>query len=306
MLQRTLLIAFIMSAQAVSAADGPPPPVPSVTVTAPKPPTAQELAGESVSHFIAHHARVSPVLGKLTRWREGICPNTRGLDAGFDAYITARIRAVALEVGAPVQPADKCHANVSINFTTEPQKLMVEFATRDPGLLGFHYVSQTKKLTQVSHPIQGWYITNTRGFNGGSNTDQTVPISMWGSGDLLNAGTMPPCGMGSRIITICSSEISHALVVADTRKVVGYTVESIADYLAVMVLTMVESQDSCDPLPSILNLMASNCRDGEKPDSVTAGDLAYLKALYRTNLELVPEAEKSEILANMMQQFGSR
>jgi hypothetical protein len=305
---QTFLVGCFVSAQAVSAADESPPPAASVTVTAPRPPTAQELAGESVPHFIAHHARVSPVLGKLTRWRVGICPETRGLDARFDAYITARIRAVALKVGAPVLPEDKCDVNVQISFTSEPQKLMDEIA-KQPILLGFHYASQTKKLAQVTHPIQGWYITHTRGVDGTSVVDHSVPVSMWGSADAgtnaLHAGTVPPCGIGSRIITICSSGISNALVVADTRKVVGYTVESIADYLTVMVLTMVESQDSCDPLPSILNLMASDCREGEKPDTVTAGDLAYLKALYQTNLELAPEVEKSEVLTSMMQQFGS-
>jgi hypothetical protein len=107
------------------------PDIPDVTVTAPRPPTDQELAGDSLAQFVAHHATVhyvnTGVTGNLAHWRGGrqsICPLTRGLDPGYNAFVTARLRALAAYVGAPVQSDLQCKDNVQILFTTGPQETM--------------------------------------------------------------------------------------------------------------------------------------------------------------------------------------
>ena len=290
------------------AASATPPPLPSVVVTAPRPPTAAQLTGESVPNFILHHATPPAALGQLTRWREGICPMTQGLSPAFDAFITARIRAVALSVGAPVQSQAKCRVNVEILFTTEPQAAIDDIANASPMLLGNHYKSQLKTLEAVNHPIQGWYVTATRGAYGARLRDDDTRINvMWGN-DIGNVvGTVPACLPGSRLETECKSEIINVILIADTRKVAGYTVGSISDYLAVLTLTMVQSPDGCDPLPSILDLMSPSCRHHpDESGNITAGDLAFLKALYRADLKVSPELERGNILAQMMSQFGSR
>jgi hypothetical protein len=41
--------------------------LPEVTVTAPRPPTPEELAGEAVSNFVHGHASPTAVTGQLTR-----------------------------------------------------------------------------------------------------------------------------------------------------------------------------------------------------------------------------------------------
>ena len=118
-----------------------------------------------------HHATVHYVStatgGNLARWHGGkqsICPKTAGLEPGYNAFVTARIRAVAAKVGAPVQSNLQCEDNVKILFTSHPQEAMkdvVKWATdvylsvsdmrRDEG--------RGDKSDQV---VQGWYIT-TRG-----------------------------------------------------------------------------------------------------------------------------------------------
>jgi hypothetical protein len=52
-----------------------------------------------------------------------------------------------------------------------------------------------------------------------------------------------------------------------------------------------------------MDLLAPNCGAREAPTEVTAGDLAFLKALYRTDMELVLEMEQSTINDSMMRQF---
>lgn len=277
--------------------------LPNVTVTAPRAPTAAQLAGPSVPDFVAHHAALSMALGQLTRWHTGICPLTSGLSPGFDAFITARIRAIARSVGAPLGQEGRCQANIEIFFTTQPQAAMDAIAKTSPGVLGMHYRSEVAKLKAVTHPIQGWYVTATRGYQGALVLDHTWAHGMWSPHDLLDAGTVPACEPGSRLSTECTSQIVNVFIVADTAKVTGYTVGSIADYLAVTALSMVQSLDTCDPLPSILDLMSPSCRDLHKPDGITAGDLAFLKALYRADLRLVPQLEVGNISVQMKSQL---
>jgi hypothetical protein len=101
----------------------------------------------------------------------------------------------------------------------------------------------------------------------------------------------------------CSGGIVGAIFVIDTAKVAGYTIGSIADYVSMLALSPVENPDHCDALPSILDLMAPSCGAREKPAGVTAGDLAFLKALYYRNTGVGPSLPRNEMQTNMMQQF---
>ena len=106
---------------------------PDVSVKAPPAPSDQELAEAGLYQFIEHHATVhfvdTSTAGNLARWRGGrqsICPLTVGLDPGYNAFVTARIRALAAYVGAPVQSDPQCKTNVQIIFSNDPQKRMDE------------------------------------------------------------------------------------------------------------------------------------------------------------------------------------
>jgi hypothetical protein len=99
------------------------------------------------------------------------------------------------------------------------------------------------------------------------------------------------------------SGIGVVILVVDTRKVAGYAIGTIADYVAVLTLSVVQSPDHCDPLPSILDVMSSSCGTREKPTAVTAGDLAFLKALYYRNTGLHSSLSRDEIKYNMLRQL---
>jgi hypothetical protein len=71
----------------------------------------------------------------------------------------------------------------------------------------------------------------------------------------------------------------------------------------VLTLTQAFAPEHCGTLPSIMDLLAPNCGAREPPTEITAGDLAFLKALYHTNMELVLEMEQSTINDSMRRQF---
>jgi hypothetical protein len=276
--------------------------VPEVTVIAPRPPTAEELAGEAVPKFIASHATPSTVIHQITRWRNRICPVALGLSPAFNAFVTARIAAIAATVGAPYEEG-QCKHNVEILFTAQPQQVLDQLAKRNARLLGFHYPQQAKKLKTFRGPIQGWYVTSTRGDTGAEAIDEAVPLPIDDPANILTKGKVPPGRLGSRLFTGQSSAIVSALIIVDTTRVTGHGVGSISDYLAVMILSHAQSPDTCGALPSIIDLMASNCGEREKSTQLTAGDIAFLRALYSTDLRENLSLETSDIQNAMMREF---
>jgi hypothetical protein len=287
--------------------------LPSITVIAPRQPDAEQLAGNSVPEFISAHARPSVVTGQVARWQDAVCPKTLGLSPGFNAFVSARIVAVAEVSGAPHQAVDHCKTNVQIIFTVDPEKQIAEIEKRGPALLGFHYAQSTKKIATFSHPIQGWYVTATKDDRGNIVLDQAMPLhgeqiaSMSNvTSRALESGTEPAGRLDTRLATGRSSLLAHVIIIADTRKVSGYSIGSISDYLAMLVLSQTQSPDSCGQLPSILDLLVEHCSEHAKPDAVTAGDLAFLRALYSTDLEEKLSLEQADILNRMRRELSAR
>jgi hypothetical protein len=122
-------------------------------------------------------------------------------------------------------------------------------------------------------------------------------VVKWATGLPFTTGTRVGASSGS------GSGVGIVILVVDTTRVVGYTIGTIADYLAMLTLSVVQSPEHCDPLPSILDLMSPSCGARVKPTAITAGDLAFLKALYYKNTGLGPSLSRAEIDGNMMGQF---
>ena len=283
----------------------PSPPLPEVTVEAPRPPTPEELAGHAVSDFILAHA--APAFsGQLARWGvgrdPGICPLTVGLSPSFNDFVSARVLAVAATVGAPIQTG-RCTHNVYIIFATDPQKALADMVKQNEQILGFHYPAQTSDLERITHPIQGWYVTTTHGAWAGETIDEAIPVlPLWNPRDPFFA-QQPPGLAGSRLGSDMSSGIINVLIIADAKKMVGRPIGAIADYVAVLTLTQAYKSELCGMLPSITDLMLANCHEREKLTGITAGDLAFLRALYKADIEAVLPLERSDINNIMMRQF---
>jgi hypothetical protein len=273
--------------------------IPDVTVTAPRPPTHEELAGDSLPQFVVHHATVhyfnTGVTGSLARWRGGkrsICPRTSGLSPEQNAFVTARLRALATYVGAPVQPGPQCEYNVTITFTDSPQGTMDEVFKWATVYFRNRYSGGMRDLIEFrsDHEIQGWYL-----MGGGLNADLALAhLDVWPIWpQIIRRSNESGSGSGIGVV----------ILVVDTTKVIGYTIGAIADYLAMLTLSVVQSPDHCDPLPSILDLTSSSCGKRERPTAMTAGDLAFLKALYYKNTGLGRSLTRSQIQNNMVRQF---
>ena len=153
--------------------------------------------------------------------------------------------------------------------------------------------------------IQGWYLMTSGGSQVLNTSIDMVGFSVWPLWPQITQNYAATERTGSRLGGGSGSGIGIGIVilVVDTTKVVGYSIGTIADYLAMLSLSVAQSPDHCDPLPSILDLMSSSCGAREKPTAITAGDLAFLKALYYKNTGLGASLSRFQMQDNMMEQF---
>ena len=314
---RQLLIAAFAVTIAWPVNAGASPEIGDVSVRAPTPPSDEELAGNSLEEFIVHHATThyanTPLTGNLARWRGGlqsVCPQTVGLAPGFAAFVTARVRAIATYVGAPVQSDPQCKSNVQIFFTNDPQQKMNEVTKWATGpAFQNRYSGGARHLIafKSDHAIQGWYLT-TSGSQVLTTDVAMVNLNVWPLWPQITQNYLGSESIGTRVGGGSGSGIGIGIVilVVDTTKAVGSAIGTLADYLAMLSLSVAQSPDHCDPLPSILDLMSPSCGAREKPTAITAGDLAFLKALYYKNTGLGASLSRFQIQDNMLQQFKLR
>lgn len=298
-------IAFLLSQAAIAqsgvAQAGAP--VETVTSEAPKTPLEKAIDG-----FVKSYAAPTMAAGKIPKWRNGICPAVAGLTAGENLGVAALLRQVAAKVGAPVVTGQSCNPNVMIVFTASPQAVLDDMAKNHEALLGYHEISQLRRIATMQHPVQAWYATATRSSNGSLVADsaqqtprcadaQAEASSVCGSEihitDAYSAcssavqNLVRYCGgrqsAGSLVNDGVHSEISFVTVVVDTGKLGEVGLKQVANYVAMLALSQTQSFETCEPLVSIVNVMTGGCSETFKPDALSESDLAYLGALYRMN-----------------------
>ena len=151
---------------------------------------------------------------------------------------------------------------------------------------------------------------------GSGSTDQSFGGGPGGAGPPIQGGAqldsevtamgMQPSGVaGSHLGRRTRSEFAHVLIIADSRQLARYPLHSIADYMALLSLTRMAQLDHCAPLPSITDLLASDCTSAPA-EALTAADRAYLKALYSADLEQNLNLERGEVHEQMMRAIGGK
>ena len=204
---------------------------------------ALRLTDDALEGMVKNMAVPNSASGRIVRWTGGLCVRTQGLTPELNAVIDRRIRQIASMVGAPVAD-DKCSPNVPVFFEANPQAAVRERAQLNPQL----FEASDGSPIAMLHPVQAWYASPTQGLRGNEG----------------RAG-------GFRAITVVAS--------ADLLK--QHKPATLADYIALLALTRLSSSDACQPVQTIANLLKEGCTFAVRSDAMTAGDLAFLLALYR-------------------------
>lgn len=271
---------------------------------------------KGIDDFVKASAQPSLFLGKLARWRTGICPQTQGFLDPIAASVTERVRRAAASIGAPVDRDVHCKPNVLIYFTRTPQPLLDELAKRYETKLGLRDISEKHTAMVLTHTIQAWYGIATRDADG--RTYMNLPedpdsetcgreISGLPSAQQLfalkNCGYVTEAGRGLR--DGLHAEIARVTIVADSGKLDRYDTDTLADYAAMLALSQATAFATCREMPTITNLLVPGCDDSHKTRGLSEIDLSYLRALYRTNPDLGPQLQQAAIVHQMEEALKS-
>jgi hypothetical protein len=298
-------------------------PAPSKAQPAPTPKPSSEPAIETVivngvrvpatPDAIAHEvirslAAPTSLLNEIARWRMGICPRTDGLSSrNLNNYVTKRIRDIAFQAGAPVQD-EPCKSNLEILFTDQPQDALDKVRKQHPAILGYH------PATTVSHAVQAWYMTGTTDIRGRTVVDHDVS----GTIEYTNGGAYvvnPVTGVSNNMVTVdniptasiegwkgrpeVTSDIMGAMIIADSRQTGSMKLGPVGDYIAMLALSRLEGDESCQPVPSVVNIMAPSCPDSRKPDTISASDVAFLRGVYKMDPGATLQVQQNDIAGEM-------
>ena len=232
------------------------------------------------------------------------------------------MKVIAAAVGAPVSDLKSCTPNIEIVFTTTPQDLLDKIRKEDPDYLGYAETSALReKLATVTHPVEARYTTETIDLNGMRRVDSARRLGTGITMSNFNAFSMPSTGPGNRdpiylpdatyarvtgnhIDSGSKSGFNHIIVIVDSKKLAGQSFISLADYIAMLALTQLNSLDTCQQLPSIVNMLAPDC--DQKVDGITKTDLAYLRGLYRMGSDKSLLFEQNDITDQMVKDAQDR
>jgi len=285
---RAFTIAAILMAGGLQALAETATPPESVTVTG----TRLRLTFQK---FLRGFVAPTQTTGKIARWERRICPLVVGQSPHFAAFITQRIKYVALAAGAHVNTEPSFKPNIEVVFTTTPQALLENVRQHDVYWLGYaETIAQLDKLAIVTRPIQAWYATESRDANGRLFFDTDILSNR--NGNFLFE-PMHYAANASRISDGIKSGFNHILIVVDSNKLAGQKIVPLADYISMLALTQVSSLDGCQQLTSIVNILASDCEHSE--DGLTPFDMAYLQGLYRMNADRGLMFQRNDIASVM-------
>jgi len=282
---------LLMAGGAPASAQTAAPPQEDVTVTTTK-------SRETLHNFVKRFAAPTKLSGKIARWQRRLCPLVVGQQSDFTAFIAQRIKYVALAVGARFNSEPSCEPNIQVVFTTTPQALLDNVRQHHIAALGYaETAAQLEKLATVTRPIQAWYATETMDCNGRRQVDTGLHVSHLTGGLIEGVPTYAPCGL-SRLSDGLQTGFAHVLIVVDSTKLEGQKIVPLADYIALLALTQLNSLDTCQPQPSIANMLAVD--SGHAPDGLTEFDLAYLRGLYSMSAGRLVLIQRDEIGDTML------
>ena len=264
--------------------------------------------------FVEGFSSENRVTGKIARWEDGVCPLTIGLAPRFAAFVSRRVREVAGQAGAPVNKASGCKPNIHIVFTSAPQALIDNIKKKQPEFLGYYdNNSQRDALAAVTRPIQAWYLTETKDLRGMAEVDNPRG---GGSEITIQDPTLPNTFMtivmphargrnvsGSRLGDGTHSAFHNIIIVADPARLTDHEIGTLADYIAFLSLTQLPSLGACQPLSSIVNLLAKDCAAVK---GLTDNDGAYLRGLYRMGTDRIIGVQRAQIAHDMQQSLEGK
>ena len=278
---RSLLIITIAAAPAGAVAQDQPktPDGPDIIVTAPRP------IDDEVRDFVGALTE-TPGTRQLSRFEtRAACPTAVGIPVAQRDAVVRRMRRVAAGAGVPLAK-EKCDANILVIVTRDKKVLIETLARRYSYLLGTLTPKQVRELAASPGPAAAWQLAGPQ-----LNADGKAMVADPDSDTYINFTTLG----GSRITAGARPQFAAAVVVVESKALVGLTTTQFADYAAM------RTYASTDParlkgvnVSTILKILDA-APDSEVPVTLTSWDMGFLRGLYTSPVNLRADAQRSAI-----------
>ncbi len=227
---------------------------------------------------------------QYARRNRPVCPRVIGIDQSYAQIVEAKIRAIAKTADVKVEAAD-CAPNLFILFTRDGNGLMAALRKVKPSLFNSVNVRDRLALYADPVPVRWWHSTVLAQSDGGIAEGATSSQSI--------DGIETKSFNSSLIDTNIVINLTGSVVVVDIGKAMGYPLDSIAAYAAMVSFSQLKPEKAHDALPSILAMFGEGKNPGDAPIDLTAFDYAYVSSLYEIPPNRAGNVQKSQI-ANKM------
>lgn len=233
----------------------------------------------------------------VARWRDKACLKVTGIAPELAATVTARMRAVATAARVPIDKPG-CTPNLLVTFASDAGAVVREMLQRT--MVPFAQVSPAEReaLRNGNAPIRWWYGTEVRTKD---NMSARGPMPLWTGGNAEGAGSiLPDTGetlqqFGSTMVgTKAIRVITAANVVIDAKLAEGKTLDTVADYAALVAFAEIRRPDF-DGATSVLGTFRP-----EGPDALTERDLSFLRALYKLPLDREARRQRNMLVGALV------
>jgi len=227
---------------------------------------------------------------KIARFEKSICPASVGLSDEMNRQVEQRIRRVAAAASVPVA-APGCAANLLLFVAPDRAAFIRQLQKERPMLFGLMTDSQVRGLAEQTGGAVTWQLFEQRGADGRT-------LNNAGARD---EGPSTLAGVtSSRLLPQTRTDLDITIVVLEPAAFTGATIPQLADYVAMSGLMQTAPQGHPKAAaPTILTLLEDKRLGRPAPMSVTAYDLAYLKALYTMSNTLQAAPQRSELVSRM-------
>jgi len=232
---------------------------------------------------------------KIARFEKAICPRSLGLSDSMNREVEERIRRVANAAGISVG-SEGCAGNVLL-FVAKDKARFIRTLQRDrPMLFGLMTDAEVRALAEQPGDAVAWQMFDQRGPDGrtlnNAGARSEAPSTLTGV-------------TSSRLLPQTRTDLDVTIVVLQPEAFTGATITQLADYVAMRTLLQTRpSGYGSAAVPTILSLLDDKRLQRPAPMSVTAYDLAYLKALYGMSNSLQAVPQRAELMSRMKQNLA--
>ena len=278
------------------------PPDETITVEAQR--LSRQQARKAAGAYVRAGMPSNPDYGQYARWRAPLCISVRGIpDAAVSARVQSRITAAATDAGLAMDKPG-CRPNLTVAFTDNARALVTQVRARKRSALPPFDPRLFAALDSTSLPVRWWHVLGPAGSGGGtagaadtgalaSAASNAVPL-----GNVLPAG---PNAVGtsswnsSLIDTNLSVWVRAGVAVVDVNLATGVSLDALADYVALVMVAPMRMPVSNPGVPSVLSLF----EPGASPTGLTSWDRAFIKGLYRIQMNRSAQRQRQQLLSAM-------